>query len=69
MNKKNKKKNPLPPLGRGIEVKVKGRRGWHTLRSVSINPNTPNAWWAINPKGQVVPVREADITSAREKGK
>ena len=64
-----KKKQPLPPLGRGIEVKVKGRRGWHTLRRRSINPATPDAWWAVNVKGQVVPVREADVTSARTKGK
>lgn len=63
----SKKKQPLPPLGRGIEVKVKGRRGWYTLHARSITGE--GNWWAHDPRGTVRPVREADITAAREKGK
>jgi hypothetical protein len=64
---KKKKKTPLPPLGRGLEVKVKYKRGWYTL--VSECKQGPPSWWAWSQlHGQQRPILTADITAAREKG-
>lgn len=54
---------PLP-LERGVEVKVRRRKGWFTLRSETA---TNEGWWAVNQYGWVQPIRTADITATRDR--
>lgn len=53
---------------RGQEVKVKGRRGWHRLRS-PFRDGIKTGWWALNVKGYVVPIDTEHVTDTRKEQK
>lgn len=53
---------------RGQEVKVRGRRGWHRLRS-PFRDGIKTGWWALNVKGYVVPIDTEHVTDTRKEQK
>lgn len=52
------------PLVRGTQVQLKGKPDWYTLRSECVNQTVPS-WWAISPKGWVVPLDTRQIRKTR----